>query len=381
MMPRSSLVLLTIATTLLASTSHAVPQQTGSSGGARTTVRTRCATCGVRDSTLRTQLEQMFFRIDSLNWQYENTRLSNAERERVTAELQRSVEALQSLIDQEIRAEAAYGQRLASTARRAPLAVATPGVAIAMATKACQPSGWLGATFDGLHQKDCINNELIVRFYRYPIITMVEPSSPADRAGIVQGDTVLAFDGTDVTQSGISFTKLLVPDARLTVRVRREGDTKDLRVTVAEAPHYYVMRSAPLPTRGPAQATPVAPPVPVRVRTAMPPAGQFPARGMVWVSGEGLAGAHVQTISEGLGRTVGVKEGVLVLSVRPGTPAFRSGLRDGDVIRRASGRSVSNVVALQRIVSEGEENGYVILRIRRDKKDRDVTLRWKELEP
>ena len=102
---------------------------------------------------------------------------------------------------------------------------------------------------------------------------------------------------------------------------------------------------------------------------------------MFWVPSEGLAGAQVQTITQGLGRTIGVKEGVLVLNVRPGTPAFRSGLRDGDVIRRAAGRSVSNVAGLQRIVSEGEEDGYVTLRIRREKKERDVTLRWKDLEP
>jgi hypothetical protein len=381
MMHRSSLVLLTIASTLLASTSYAVPiQQTGSGGGARTTVRTRCTNCGARDSTLRAQQERLFFRIDSLRWQYENIRLSNTERERVAGEMERTVLALQTLLEEEeVRAETPFPQRMVT--RQGPITVTTPGVAIAMATKACQPSGWLGVTFDGLNEADCVNGEKIVRFYRYPRVAIVEPSSPAERAGILQGDSVLAFDGNDVTQSTISFTKLLVPDARIVVRVRREGDARDLRVTVGEAPSYYVMRTAPLPARAPTAATPMMPPAPVRVRTPMPAAGQFPARGMVWVFSEGLAGAHVETISEGLGKTVGVKEGVLVLSVRPGTPAFRSGLRDGDVILRASGRSVSNVRALQRIVAEGEEDGSVTLRIRREKKERDVTLRWKDQEP
>ena len=49
-----------------------------------------------------------------------------------------------------------------------------------------------------------------------------------------------------------------------------------------------------------------------------------------------IAGAHVQQFAA-LKDYFGVDSGLLVLSVLPGTPAARAGLRDGDVITRANG--------------------------------------------
>lgn len=96
----------------------------------------------------------------------------------------------------------------------------------------------------------------------------------------------------------------------------------------------------------------------------------------MWIFNNGVAGAQVATVSDGLGKAVGVKEGVLVIRAEPGTPAFRSGLRDGDVILRADGRTVATVNALRQAVAEGSGNEGVKLRILREKKQRDVTLRW-----
>jgi len=95
----------------------------------------------------------------------------------------------------------------------------------------------------------------------------------------------------------------------------------------------------------------------------------------VWVMTDGVAGAKVETINQGLGKTIGVRSGVLVLRVGPGTPAYESGLRDGDVILRAAGRSVSSVRELRALI-ERENDTDVTLMIQRDRKRREVTLRW-----
>jgi S1-C subfamily serine protease len=69
------------------------------------------------------------------------------------------------------------------------------------------------------------------------LIVAVEPKSPADQAGLMQGDTVLALDGT-VTRSledlysGLRKTKV---GAMQTMRVVRAGELKDISVTVGEA--------------------------------------------------------------------------------------------------------------------------------------------------
>ena len=157
----------------------------------------------------------------------------------------------------------------------------------------------------------------------------------------------------------------------------REGDAKELPVIVGEAPEYYVRRSTPLPARV-RVAYPTMPPEPVRVPgEPMPPmpAVPTPRGGTMWIFNNGVAGARVETISEGLGKALGAKQGVLVIRADPGTPAYRSGLRDGDVILQADGRSVVTVNALRQAV-EGAGDEGVKLRVLREKKQRDVTLRW-----
>jgi S1-C subfamily serine protease len=69
------------------------------------------------------------------------------------------------------------------------------------------------------------------------LIVAVEPKSPADQAGLMQGDTVLALDGTltrslEDLYSGLRKTKV---GAMQTMRVVRAGELKDISVTVGEA--------------------------------------------------------------------------------------------------------------------------------------------------
>lgn len=69
------------------------------------------------------------------------------------------------------------------------------------------------------------------------LIVAVEPQSPADRAGLMQGDTLLGLNGT-VTRSledlYASLRKIKV-GATQTVRLVRAGEVKEVRVTVGEA--------------------------------------------------------------------------------------------------------------------------------------------------
>jgi len=69
------------------------------------------------------------------------------------------------------------------------------------------------------------------------LIVAVEPQSPADQAGLMQGDTVVALNGT-VTQSledlfsGLRKTKV---GATQKIKVVRAGEVKEIPVTVGEA--------------------------------------------------------------------------------------------------------------------------------------------------
>ncbi len=69
------------------------------------------------------------------------------------------------------------------------------------------------------------------------LIVAVEPQSPADKAGLMQGDTLVALNGTTTSSledlySGLRKAKV---GATQIVRVVRAGELKDVQVTVGEA--------------------------------------------------------------------------------------------------------------------------------------------------
>ena len=69
------------------------------------------------------------------------------------------------------------------------------------------------------------------------LIVAVEPQSPADKAGLMQGDTLVALDGTATKSledlySGLRKIKV---GASQTVKVIRAGEVKEFPVTVGEA--------------------------------------------------------------------------------------------------------------------------------------------------
>jgi membrane-associated protease RseP (regulator of RpoE activity) len=358
-----------------------IPQQ--AKGGS---ARTRCGQCSPTRDSLRAHSEQLLIKIDSLRYEFEHGRLSEAQRERLSEEMTRAVFALRVTLDQATQANVAVAAQAQAEAAREALR-AMPEIAIAIEGGGqYKTRGYLGVVFDGTNEDRWKNNERIVRFYGYPRIAMVEPSSPAERAGILVGDTLLALNGMDVRQREISLTKLLIPDHRISVRVRRDGYAKDFRVTVGEAPAYVISRATPMPpipqgmpgeelSRGRVQVQALPPQEPAIVRQpSMPSTPQ--GYGSVWLFQEGIAGAKVEPITEGLGRAVGVASGVLVIRAAPGTPAFQSGLRDGDVIVSAAGKSVTNVRQLRRVLDDQDSEDGVKLVIIRERKQRDVTLRW-----
>ena len=89
-----------------------------------------------------------------------------------------------------------------------------------------------------------------------------------------------------------------------------------------------------------------------------------------------VVGAKLVAINdESLGHIFGVSSGVLVTEVF-GDPAESSGLKGGDVIRRADGRDITDVAQLRRIVAAHGGDRNVDLEIVRQKRTRSLTLRW-----
>ncbi|MDQ3998528.1 MAG: PDZ domain-containing protein [Gemmatimonadota bacterium] len=274
---------------------------------------------------------------------------------------------------------------LVDAQRAMAAAVAEAGVAAGRAIPAegMRFRGWIGITLDAPCTVEARGGNVYWRFFDHPEIVSVDPSSPADRAGIRQGDVLLSYDGQDVRRE-IAMNRLLQPGrmVRIRVRARRDNGVRDVPVKVAPVREIAWREWAPgVPTPPGKPRTPRAPQNPWTA--VVPEPGRPP---IVDATGptppairiarfNGLGGAHMETITRGLGETIGVERGILVISVAPGVPAHESGLADGDVILRAEGRDVHTVHELRRLVADSDGRA-VKLDVARKGKVRQVMLRW-----
>ena len=70
------------------------------------------------------------------------------------------------------------------------------------------------------------------------LVANVTPNSPAARAGLKQGDVILSFNNTDLKQMRDlpRLVSTAEPDAAAPITVWRNGQRKELSVTLGEAP-------------------------------------------------------------------------------------------------------------------------------------------------
>jgi membrane-associated protease RseP (regulator of RpoE activity) len=376
---------------------HALPV------GAQRADAGRAATRTAVDS-IEGQLRRLHRAADSLSRLFDDEDLSASERRRVGTELDRTIGRFEEL---SVSAAQSPGQSNGPLFRIPVGPIVRAGdMANALSqtiAREATPRGWIGIVVTGAATEFRVERgEMIVRYLSYPRVASVDPSSPAQRAGIAPNDTLLAYDGRDVRNADISMTRLLRPNNKVVVRVRRDGRVRELPVVVAAAPLHIKQRrddelrdaqttwaiagapDAPaFPRMSPPQQAllgaaaprtyrpaPGAPLPPAMAVPPMPPAFTFVVNG--------VAGAQLVTVTEGLARTLGLQSGVLIANAPPGSPAAESGLRDGDVIVKVSGQPVRNVAEVRELVARASEDGErsVDLETVREKKTRKVALRW-----
>ncbi len=277
-----------------------------------------------------------------------------------------------------------------------------------------QPQGYIGVQFDLLQtfSGDEVPPMASGQLRDYPKIDMVYPESPASKAGMHRGDVVLSLGGQD-TRKPVQLDKILKPGTKLSVRVQRDGATKEFVLTIEKRPSDYnsncanidsvigpefdapviYMRSTPArggsgPFAGalPRMRAPNAPDAPLGVLApAVPGVPGLPMPAMAPMAG-GFAfafsggssmifGAALQTLDDDWRSALGVDNGILVTKVLDGSPAKDSGLHSGDVIVSVDGETISSLRALTRIVGNSESKS-VKLGIIRGSKPQAVVLRW-----
>ncbi len=229
------------------------------------------------------------------------------------------------------------------------------------------------------------NGDLLITQLSHPTIVSVDPQSPAGRAGILAGDELVAYNGVDVVNHEFSLNALLKPDSKVTVTVSRDGETKNYQLTVAKAPARTAQRRIDFETftrpgiQGGAgvgafggqrvsagNATIVLP--------GEAPSGVVAARvPLIMLSGNGVLGASVSTVSAELAKALNLRAGVLVTDAPEESPAFRVGLRAGDVITAVGEQPVVSLSQLREMLM-GMRAHTVALQVAHNQKTRIVTV-------
>ncbi len=167
------------------------------------------------------------------------------------------------------------------------------------------------------------------------LVGEVKDGSPAQRAGLTQGDVIIRYGGSPV-EDPLALQRLVTRtavDAEATLTVVRNGRELDLTVTVGEQPD--------------------------SIKTA---------RADRDVRQHALAGLAVKDLDPWTARRLGLSretEGVVVVDVEPGSGADRAGLTRGDVIREINRKPVPSVRDFERVASDLEKDQRVLLLINR----------------
>jgi serine protease Do len=191
-------------------------------------------------------------------------------------------------------------------------------------------------------------------------IETVRPDSPAAKAGLQASDVVIEFDGERV-RSLRQFTRLVAetpPDRAVRTTVVRDGRQSELSVTPVAGGFDITFDGRRL-REG------------IEGLTARIPDFNFD---LDFDSGPGAAsrarlGVTVQELTPDLAAYFGAADGLLVAAVVENSPAFRAGLKAGDVIASVNGRSVGSTNDLVRELRGVTGTGEVTLGIVRDKKE------------
>jgi len=214
------------------------------------------------------------------------------------------------------------------------------------------------------------------------VIASVEPKSPASMAKLQEGDIVLQVGERDIAaaQTLTREIRSRKPGTDVVLKVERDGKPVDVKVKLGEYSAEDARRELELNFPG----LFLRPPLPVKPTTPKPeprtPKPLQPAPRLPDFFSRKYIGAAVQTLTKDLAAFFGVKDGMglLVAEVNPDSPAQKAGLKAGDVILKANGKSLVLGDDLSEIIQGLKKGDKLKLDLLRDKKPLTVEVEVEE---
>ena len=199
------------------------------------------------------------------------------------------------------------------------------------------PAGYVGMHLSESKIMIVSSAGAIINYCDYPVIESVDPNSPAEKAGLMAADTILAYNNRDVQKTPVNYSEIFVAGQAVKMRVKRSGKIREVTVAVSERRDdrtTFLMSGRE--SGG-------------RLSFSLNP--RFPmSSDAITMSGSMgvIAGAQLSVIDDEFAQSLGVEPGVLIMRVGPGTAAAEAGLRGGEIIRAVNGTPIRDLSLLRR---------------------------------
>jgi serine protease Do len=190
--------------------------------------------------------------------------------------------------------------------------------------------GWLGVVIQQITPD--IKEAMNLEDTRGALISRVDPTGPAQKAGIERGDVIVKFDGApiDEMEELPRRVALVAPGKKVDVVVRRAGKEKTVAVEVGKLQEGEQ----------------------VAANDQSKPEG-----------GAAVFGLRVQDLTDELSEQLGVQgeKGVVVTEVEGTSQAAKAGMRRGDVILEVNQNEVANVADFKKATG-GQDKLLLLVR-------------------
>jgi serine protease Do len=244
--------------------------------------------------------------------------------------------------------------------------------------------GRLGVSLEDVASEDAAKQGLAGE--RGARVKDVHAGSPAEKAGIEQGDVIVRFDGESV-RSVRQLARLVretPPGRKVEVEVSRAGATQKLSATIEEGRRRamfgdFGLGDGDLEIQLPEPPEPPEPPAPPAL-SRMPrfrwDGGKLRTLSLI-DRGPRKLGIQYQEISGQLARYFKLDgdAGVLVTEVDADGPAGKAGLKAGDVVVKAGGDVVRDGGDLRDALSRAEPGSELKLTVQRDGKPTELGVK------
>jgi serine protease Do len=207
-------------------------------------------------------------------------------------------------------------------------------------------------------------------------VTEVEKDSPAELAGLEEGDIILEFNGEEVGSSEMlqSLIRKSKPGETVAMKIERDGKTQEVKVKLGELTEEDVWSEFESKFPGLFRRERIEP---------FPSARAFRPNIMRFgFEQRKFIGIGVQELNPELSEFFGVDKGtgLLVSSIEKDGPADKAGLKVGDVIVTADGKRVEQTQDLVGLIQDKEKGDKITVEYIRDKKKRTAEVEVEEEE-